>query len=230
VPARSMSGSIVLNMPDHLGRRGLLTGGAALLLGAAANSLPVPRDDRLLFQLIRNNSVMGSHRLDFNLSASGLAVTVNVLMALYFGPFRIFHYAHHAVETWDGNECVSVVSQTDHDGKRYQLVAKRDGMGWQVMGASGDVRAPSDALPATHWNRQMLRGPMINTENGDILRPKIADLGPEMVPAFDAAPIRAEHFALSGDVQMDTWYDGTNSWAGAAFKGADGSVIRYERA
>ena len=82
MPARSMSGSIVLNMPDHLGRRGLLTGGAALLLGAAANSLPVPRDDRLLFQLIRNNSVMGSHRLDFNLSASGLAVTVNVLMAL----------------------------------------------------------------------------------------------------------------------------------------------------
>jgi len=190
-----------------IGRRGLITGGTALLL-AAGDALPVPPSNRLLFQVVRGGSVMH----------------------VSFGPIPLFHYRHHALESWDGDQCVSVVSQTDHNGEQLTVSAKRDATGWSVDGSKGHLRAPPDALPATHWNKKMLRGPMINTETGSVMHPHIADLGQDQVLAYMTAPITAEHYVMSGDAQMDTWYDAAPSWAGARFKGGDGSDIRYERA
>jgi hypothetical protein len=89
--------------------------------------------------------------------------------------------------------------------------------------------APEDALPATHWNRQMLDGPIINTQYGDLMRPSIAALGEEEIPSANGPEIRANHFALTGDVILDTWYDSTPSWAGISFKAKGGRSILYER-
>ena len=33
---------------------------------------------------------------------------------------------------------------------------------------------------------------------------------------------------LSGDVELETWYDVTPMWIGLRFKGSDGSYIHYE--
>jgi len=159
-------------------RRCVLTGGAAVLLLGDGDPLPVPPSNRLLFEVVRHGGVMGTHRLDFVRSPQGLVVTVNVQMALSFGPFR---------------------------------------------------RAPPNTLPATHWNRAMLSGPMINTETGSVMRPKIVDLGWDHVPSYPNSQIQAEHFVMSGDAQMDTWYDAPG-WAAARFIGGDGSQIEYQRA
>ena len=208
-------------------RRCVLTGGAAVLLLGDGDPLPVPPSNRLLFEVVRHGGVMGTHRLDFVRSQQGLVVTVNVQMALSFGPFRLFHYAHHAVERWQSNQCVSLEAQTDHNGAPFRVVAVRDAGGWSVQGSKGNLRAPPNTLPATHWNRAMLSGPMINTETGSVMRPKIADLGQDHVPNSQNM---AEHFVMTGDAQMDTWYDAVPSWAGARFVGGDGSQIEYQRA
>ncbi len=211
-----------------LNRRTLLTTSAALLLADAP--LPVPTSNRLLFQVVRASHVIGTHRLDFARSGPNLQVSVNVVMDVSIGPFPIFHYQHHALESWNGNECVSVESQTDHNGRKLQVLAKRDATGWQVNGSHGNLRAPANSLPATHWNRAMLNGPMINTDTGSIMRPRIADLGQQTIPLFSGGNIAAEHFVMSGDAVMETWYDAAPSWAGAQFRGGDGSVIRYIKA
>lgn len=215
-------------MHRQIGRRRLLAGATALLLADAPARLPVPAGNRLLFKVVRHGSVIGEHRLDFAQSGAQLLVTVNVEMALSFGPLRLFHYYHHALERWDGGQCVSVGSQTDHNGKKFTLTAQRGASGWDVDGSKGRLQAPPDALPATHWNRKMLDGPLINTETGAIMRPKIEDLGPDTIPAFEAPAIHAEHFVMTGDADMDTWYSAAG-WAGVRFTGGDYSVISYER-
>mgnify|MGYP001556481038 CR=1 FL=1 len=89
--------------------------------------------------------------------------------------------------------------------------------------------APPDALPATHWNRKQLDGPWINTQDGRRLHPKITPVGLEIIPAASGAKIPADHFALTGDAVLETYYDGTPNWAGLNFKAGDGSLILYER-
>jgi hypothetical protein len=89
--------------------------------------------------------------------------------------------------------------------------------------------APDGALATTYWNRRMLDGPMISTEDGVLLRPNIATYPSENIRLASGSSIIAERIALSGAFTVDIWYDQANMWASLGFSGADGSSVRYER-
>ena len=99
-----------------------------------------------------------------------------------------------------------------------------------IVEATGGPRyiAPANATPATHWNRAMLDGPFINTQDGKLLRPSIASLGSTTALPGCATP--ATGFALRGDFNLHTWYDASPRWVGLVFKGRDGTDITYELA
>jgi hypothetical protein len=84
-------------------------------------------------------------------------------------------------------------------------------------------------LPATHWNKAELAGPWINPQDGRLFHPTVARVGDNQVPEADGRPVSATQYAMSGDVQMDLWYDTTPSWVAMHFTGRDGSLIHYER-
>jgi hypothetical protein len=109
------------------------------------------------------------------------------------------------------------------------IAMRRDGDALVVESSqAGRYRAPPGALPATHWNRRMLDGPFINTQNGEVLRPSVAGAGTGPLPG--AAQRQAERYVLSGPIDLETWYDATPQWVGLRFRGRDGSTIQYEQA
>ena len=61
--------------------------------------------------------------------------------------------------------------------------------------------APADALVASHWNQQELRGPWINLENGKPLyRHSAAARGRRVTR------VPAHCFAVTGPARMQLWY------------------------
>ena len=40
---------------------------------------------------------------------------------------------------------------------------------------------------------------------------------------------RRKRYVLSGDLDLELWYDASDAWVGMRFTVADGSVISYER-
>jgi hypothetical protein len=75
----------------------------------------------------------------------------------------------------------------------------------------------------------MLNGPMISLENGELMRPKVADRRTDSVPLASGSTIPAEHYNISGPFNVDVWYDRTDTWASLALDISDGSEVRYER-
>jgi hypothetical protein len=75
----------------------------------------------------------------------------------------------------------------------------------------------------------MLDGPMINTQDGRLMHPTITLIGSDAIPVASGAKITANHFSLTGDAVLDTWYDDTANWSGLSFKASDGSDVVYER-
>jgi hypothetical protein len=214
-------------------RRTLLIAGAAglALPKPIAAALPVPEDGRLGFSVLRDGSPIGSHVLGFEPSVEGLVVRVAVDLRIGLGPFTLFRYRHRATETWAGGQVVALESETDDDGETYRVTGRREADGFVVAGSRVQPYvAPADAMPATHWNRRMLDGPFINTQDGRLMRPRVTELGTEIVPTATGARLAAERFALSGEVTLDTWYEPAPRWAGLRFRAKDGSEIRYERA
>ena len=212
-------------------RRELLVGGAMLAAMPAGlrASLPVP-GDRLGFDIMRKGSKLGTHLLSFERSGDALTVRVAVDLVFKLGFITLYRYSHHATERWQGDQVVALQTVTSDNGTPNQVTGRRDASGLVIEGTKAPrYVAPANALPATHWNRRELDGPWINTQDGRLMHPRIAPVGSDMIPTASGQQIRATHYALTGDVLLDMWYDAKPSWAGLSFKAKDGSTIRYER-
>jgi len=215
-----------------ISRRSLILGAGAFLCTGRAIAEPyvIPAGNSLAFRVLRNDSEIGTHALEFEGDTENLTVRVTVGLAVGLGPITLFRYTHHATEIWRDGRVFSLEAETDDDGKLCKVHGVRTDDGFVVEGTKASrYVAPEDALPATHWNRRMLDGPMINTQYGDLMRPTVTPMGAELVPEASGGEIRAEHFALTGDAMLDTWYDEKSSWAALTFKASDKSEIRYAR-
>jgi hypothetical protein len=212
-------------------RRDILIGGAVLglLPMAGRAALPIPAGNRLGFDVLRKGSKLGTHILTFDRTGDGLVVHVEVDIAYKIGPITLYHYTHRATETWAGDQVVAVQTSTDDDGTKYDVSGRREASGFVVQGTKASrYVAPANALPATHWNRRELDGPWINTQDGRLMRPRIVTQGIDAIPTAGGESVKARHFNLSGDVQLDMWYEDGRGWAGLSFtKG--GAEVRYER-
>lgn len=220
-----------------IGRRDLVIGGmiggaalAVVPMRVFAAALPVPPGNRLAFDVTRKGARLGTHVLGFEPAGDALTVRIAVDLVYKLGFITLFHYTHRAVEHWEGGQVVSVQTTTDDNGDRNQVTAHREAAGLVVQGTKAPrYVAPADALPATHWNKAQLDGPWINTQDGRLMHPRITPAGAAAIPTASGATLRASRFTVSGDVQMETFYDNRPTWAGLAFTGKDGSEIRYRR-
>lgn len=210
-----------------IGRRILLAGMAALPATGALASLPIPPAGRLGFRVVRNGSGIGQHLLAFEADGPRLTVRISVDLAVGLGPITLYRYTHRAVERWVDGRVVAFEAETNDDGSRSSITMRLQGDALAVDSSrAGRYVAPPGALPATHWNRRMLDGPFINTQTGEVMRPAVARSGAGPLPW---APQRqGERFVLSGDVDLETWYDASPAWLGLRFRGSDGSAIHYE--
>lgn len=215
--------------PHFLNRRLFIAGLGALVVAPAQAALPIPASRILAFDVMRKGKKIGSHVLRFEPSGDDLKVVIDVALEVSFGPITFFKYKHDGVELWRGDQWLSVEATTVQNGKKSVVSGRRTATGVAVDGPKGKFVAPANTLAATHWNRRMLDGPFLNTQTGEVQRPKIERRGDVMIPAR-TGQIRAEHYAMTGEVVLDTYYDAGPTWAGLKFKGGDGSTISYQRA
>jgi hypothetical protein len=212
-------------------RRHMLVGGLAFstLPGIARAALPIPAGNRLGFDIVRKGAILGTHVLTFTPTGDGLVVHVVMDLVYKIMGLTLYRYSHRATETWAGDQVVALECSTDDNGTRYTLSGRREAGGFVIQGnKTARYIAPANAMPATHWNRRELDGPWINTQDGKLLRPKIVAGATETIPAANGATTRGRHYTLTGDAQLDMWYDDRLGWTGLSFT-KSGTTVRYER-
>jgi len=144
--------------------------------------------------------------------------------SIKFGPIIVYRYHYQALEIWRGDDLMSVRSRTDDDGTVDHVDASRSGDSLIVSGSkSGRYTAPARAIAATHWNEAELDRPMINPQNGDLMRFDRRDLGRERLNSG----LEARHVALTGYATLDLWYDEAKRWCALRAVATDGSIIDY---
>lgn len=214
-----------------LNRRTVLAAAASLpWIGAARAALPVPPAGQLAFRIMRKGDRIGTHSLSFARNGETLTVDVKAEIVVKFGPFPVFRYNHSNVETWIGTALRGFDSKTDDDGKPAFGRMQRSAQGFQVEGSkSGLYTAPPDTLAATHWNRAQLDGPMVNPQNGELLKLQVVPKGRDQVALASGTKVNADRIALEGDQPLELWYDAAGHWTALLFKGQDGTPIAYEK-
>jgi hypothetical protein len=162
--------------------------------------------------------------------AQGFDVTIAVDIVVKLGPIAVFRYQLNGLEQWRDGKVFHVEASTNDDGSVKSMRADRDRHGLWVSGSKVPrYLAPSDALPATHWNEAELRGPWIDPQDGRLLHAKVAPADVERVSLADGRSVPARRFDISGDARLKIWYGSALGWTALRFTARDGSTVRYVR-
>src|ERR1700761_3478575 len=147
-----------------IGRRTvLLATGATIVPGLARTDPALLYGPELAFDVTRDGSRIGSHVLHFTTVDQGLDIRIAVDIAVGVGPITFFRYTLRSLEEWRGDSVTLVEATTNDNGTSHWMHAKRDAQGLWVRGSqAARYLAPSDALPATHWNAAELYATWIN--------------------------------------------------------------------
>jgi hypothetical protein len=190
----------------------------------------MPSAGTLAFRLIRHGSEIGRQTLTFEHQGDALTVRVAADVLVEILSIPVARYTQRAVETWRGDTLTSLTGETDKNGQKDWMNARRTNEGLVVYGSRAErYIAPDRAGTTTYWNKRTLNAPLISLEDGALLRPKLAMSRAETVPVGTGGEIPADHYSLSGPFNIDLWYDLADTLAGVAFPVVDGSIVRYER-
>lgn len=213
-----------------IGRRSLILALPALAqLPAGVALAVVPPGNRLAFRVLRNDSQIGTHVLEFTRDRDRVVVRIAIDLSVRFLGFVAYRYHHRNLEVWNGDRLLSIDSETDRNGRPYWVRARAVAHGIEVEGSdSGAYLAPADTASTSYWHARFLRSQVIDTQGGRLLTTRIEPVAEEFVPV-GATTRPARRFRVTGDLALDIWYDADGVWSGLLFRGEDGSTIRYER-
>ena len=180
------------------------------------------RDLDAKFLIERKGKVIGYHAVDVTPTEAGARVETRIEMRVGLGPITLFRYDHRATEIWRDQDLISLVSETDNNGDRSYVDAKRYGEELIINGSGYEGPAPEGAMPSSYWDKGLVRaGAMINTQNGEILDIDTSLVGRTLAPNDR----QAEQYRLVGTIALNLWYDGER-WVGSNFT-VDGEELTY---
>lgn len=205
----------------------LLAAGCAMPAGAADPSALY--GGGLVFEIQRNGTPVGEHRVDFTAgdAPDSLAVTARSTIAVPFLGFTAYRFRYESRSLWRGGVLERLEAETDDNGTRTRVTARRDGGRIAVDGPAGAYALPAPLFPTDHWNAGVLpSAAVLNTITGAANAVTITAEGREERPT-GTGPRPATRYRYAGELQAQVWYDGAGRWVGLRFSARDGSVIDY---
>lgn len=215
-----------------LDRRALIAGAIAAAslpgLGRAAQ----PTNATLRYAILRNGKPFGNYSVGFATRGEVLAVVSDVAMSARVAGLTVFNYRHHCEEIWRGGQFAEMRSHSVRDNQSDQediVTAVATIPGVKITNKGVSTLLPPASRPFTHWNREALKGPLFNPQNGQPLRVDAAPLGRDQAILASGAKVVADHWAVRGEAQIDEWYDDAGVWVGLKGKLPDRSDLEYRR-
>lgn len=188
----------------------------------------MPDGGEIVFEILRNGSSFGEHRVRFEPQGDKTRVLIDIAMKYALGPVALFRYEHSNEEIWQGDRILSMTSQTDDDGDDYYVDA-RWGEVLEVEANGEAFDAPARIYTTSYWNPVGLKaGQLLNTQKGIVEGIDVRFEGRGDFMVLDEAR-KADHYRVNSKLPLDVWYDAkTQQWVGLKFS-VRGSEIEYRR-
>ena len=188
----------------------------------------IPDTGEIVFEILRNGSSFGEHRVEFQERGGQMLVQIDIEMKYALGPIALFRYEHSNEEVWKGNKILSLSSQTYDDGDDYSVQASW-GRTLNVETNGERYEAPAKLYTTSYWNPVTLKSDqLLNTQKGRVEDVKVTYQGREVFETANET-LQADRYSVLSKVPLDVWYDAeTRQWVGLKFA-VRGSEIEYKR-
>lgn len=181
---------------------------AAVIITAGATQAQA---ETLNYTVLRDGKTIGTHAvtIDQNGFETNVSVETDIAVKVLF--VTAYKFKHTSQEKWANGQLMSIRSTTDDDGTPKVLSAQTENgaitVDSTVKGHERRQKADAGTLPASLWNPATVQqNALLNTLDGQVMNIQVQDLGAETVDVGGAS-LNAQHYALSGELTRDLWFD-----------------------
>jgi hypothetical protein len=197
------------------------------LLFAVPASAAIPDSDELFFDILRDGKRIGTHRINFAREGDLVDVAIDIRIQVKLLMLTVFSYEHRNRETWRDGELVEIDTATDHDGKTFAVRGERRSRGFEVDNGAGKTVLTGPVMPTSYWRPEIVNHDrLLNTQTGELMSVQVRP-GSETRIVARGGEIAARHYVISGDLDLEVWYDADDILVRLRFKADDGSTIDY---
>ncbi|MEM6492231.1 MAG: DUF6134 family protein [Pseudomonadota bacterium] len=190
----------------------LATAGLSGVATAALTTAELP------FRVEMGGSPIGQHSVRFEQRGDELHAFVDIAFDVGFAFITIYEYEHSNHEVWRDGRLIAIDTETNDDGERFTVSGRATADGFRVEGSEGVLNLPADIKPSSYWNPATLTAEtLLDTQKGRVLDADFAAMGRDRIETQSGARIDACRFAMSGDLDLDIWYDDQGRWVRMAF-------------
>ena len=183
--------------------------------------------NRIVFDIYRNNTHIGTHIFSFKKSGDELAIKSEIKFEIKKFGIVLYKYYAEGIEIYKDNKLVKFNSTTDQNGKLKYVNIEINNNNYIIDGSSNKGEAPLEFLIGTWWNHDIVNAPaQISAVSGRIIKQKVKFLGKEIVK-FGENSYNTLHYNFSSTdkklskkkkLNTDVWYDEeTLNWVKASF-------------
>ncbi|WP_076399711.1 DUF6134 family protein [Insolitispirillum peregrinum] len=198
-----------------------------LLVAGAASAAPVPDNEVLSFTVLRNGDEVGTHLVTVRPDGDHVSVAVATSVVVKMAMVPVYRFEHSDVEVWKNGQLQVLDSTTNDDGSHHKVHVQASGSGLSGTADDKPVTLPGSLVPASLWSPQTVsQSALLNTLDGHAMPVKVADLGTDMVTVRGQLT-QAHHYAMTGELARELWYDPSGALVQVRFKAKDDSLIQY---
>jgi hypothetical protein len=158
-----------------------------LLISTKLNAIPIPKDGKASFDVIRKNKVIGSHEITFAENNDVLLVETNIDIEVKVLFISAYTFAHQSTETWINGNFTKIVAHSDFEDEREYFIKGQDNNdSFLASGMDGKLELDKNILPSNFWNIDVLKQKEIfDTQKGIARIIEVEDLGYEKIEIND---------------------------------------------
>ena len=173
---------------------------------------------------------IGRQVLTFSCSGDRLVVETTVDVAVQMALFTLYRQEAHYREVWEGDRLVRFESHTDDNGRVLAVSARAVGERIVIDGPNGHSEAPLMAVPDHPWNHDVVgRTLLFDPVDGTFRRVEVTDAG-EVPVEVGGRQIMARKYLVSGDLEVELWYDENGGWVKWRMHDGRGAVTMTRQA
>lgn len=193
---------------------------AAALIALLSPGLALAQSKTVSYTILKEGDPIGkeTYMLDRDGDHLNVSLTVDSAVRILFLDFR---YHHTRTESWNEGNLEKLSADTDDDGTKHhvEIAADPSGTGFKVTTDGKAVTVPADAFPLAQWNNAMTGHPVLIPVESDDAPYKVAfrKIGQDTL-TIGGQKLETEHYALTGDVERDLWYDSDGVLAKVTFR------------
>ena len=204
----------------------------APLLGAAAGLClagAAAAEEPMVFDVLRDGSKIGEHRLVFEREDSTLKVSVETDMSVTFAFVTVFRYEHKRIERWRDGELESLAGMTNDDGTQYEIsIVRKEGHYSRTINGSEEELTGPVAVDSLWSKDRLTGGKLFSAASDKVYRVRSDLMGTETIEA-KGQPVEAEHYKLSGELDRDLWYGPSGDLLKIRYESEEGETFEFVR-